>query len=84
MSVHKDQILDILYRNYNEFKGVNEAQLHSAEDISELIEIIKKNTIGEAVDKCIVAAVDAYSYSCEEDRIKNIVRDILSVKTELL
>jgi hypothetical protein len=66
------------------FKALEGLGLHSAEDISELIEIIKKNTIGEAVDKCIVAAVGAYAYSCKEDRIKNIVKDLLSVKTELL
>ena len=39
----KDKIVEIIQKNYNEYKGINEAELHSAEEIELLIkkEVLK-------------------------------------------
>lgn len=38
----KEQILEIIQKNYNKFTGTNEAELHSAEEIEEMLLLFVK------------------------------------------
>jgi len=51
----KEKIIHIIQSNYNEFKGSNEAELHIAEEIQDLIvevihEIHKKEKLTEFIE----------------------------------
>ena len=53
-----DKIEDIQDKNYNKFKGSNEAELHIREDVADLIEeMLKAGDVSDTNEPCGLAGV---------------------------